>query len=111
MGQWQDIYSANKLMSVKMMKGKTLSGIIESVDVQEREYQGKSATRLELTVAGFDAKVRLNTDSCKLLAAKWGDDYEEWVGGKVQCKVGKVEFGDDGTKAGIITTPIGPKPK
>lgn len=106
MSSWKDIMGRNNYANIDRMRGKVIVGTIESIEINEKGFKGDGKHKLVIDLDSTDMRFTLNLESCKNLAAAYGDEYDEWVGYKVQAKLGKVPFGKSGTVDAIIVAPI-----
>jgi hypothetical protein len=108
MPSWKDLYGSNKFLNLKQLGSKTLIGAIELIEPHQSTFKGKEQTRLRMQISGYDGWISLNAESCRHLEKAYGDDYEEWIGKKVQIRRGSVPFGEGNVPAAVVT-PISKK--
>lgn len=99
---WRSVRAGRQYVNIDYLGTKTITDTLESIEPSQ--YQGKP--QLVAVLTKLQMAVAINTTSCGLLEKSWGDDFDGWVGKKVNIRKGKASFGKTIVDA-IIVSPVG----
>lgn len=102
MASWKEFMGRNNFYSLQNFPKNPVLDTIERIEVNEKGYKGDGKARFVLDLEKDEHRVTLNLESCKLLAAEYGDDTDDWIGKKVKIIKGTVPFGKTTTPALIV---------
>ena len=92
MPSFKDIYRT-PLLSAKTLGKKTITGPIESVNVEPVKGQsGETQTKIVIEMCGGDIRIALNKGNAINLGKVLGEDYEKWVGKRVKVTTHPTQF-------------------
>lgn len=108
MASWREFFGGNYLTAEKFGNKKLKSKIIaispETISAKGKEDQ----TKLVAELNNLPQKLSLNKTNCEILSAKFGDNYEKWVGKMIEIYTDWTQF--EGKKVkGLFVRPLGGK--
>ena len=110
MPSWKEVLGRNNYLNLERLGKQVITGEIERIEVNDKGFKGDGKAKLVIDLVGREERITLNLESTIALGKMFGEDYEEWVGGKVKVQQGMVAFGKDGKVKAIVVTPVS-KPK
>lgn len=106
MPSFKDIYRTPLLSAQRLGKEK-IQGPIESIAIETvKGTKGEEQTKLVVEMSNGDVRIALNKGNAQLLAKKWGDDYEKWVGKVVKVATHKTQYMGKEVD-GLLLEPVG----
>lgn len=91
MASWRDLFGGEYL-NLDKVGSKTITDTIKEIGLSTGEAGmfAKGKKRPYAMLVKEKKRVSINMESCELLAEKFGDEMEEWVGKKIKIKAGTV---------------------
>lgn len=105
MANYRDFYRT-PLLSAKNLKekGNKLVGVIESIQPETiKDGKGKESVKLVIEMDDGDVRISLNKTNVVALASVLGDDFEKWVGAKIEVTTKPTTYMGENTLGLSIT--------
>lgn len=103
MASFKELYKVG-LMAAKRLKGPIKGAKITAVypeTTKDKDKEDKLKLIIELNEGEY--RIALNHTQGSVIAKAYGDDYDEWVGHKLDVTKGKTNYGTDIVDCLVIT--------